>query len=86
VSGLALIRHTAPSAEHKPPALGGADAAPNTVEFALAGPLSCQAISYRFWAAKLDIPLDDAQLDVEGDPNVREFFGQQDGVRRLASR
>jgi len=48
--------------------------------------VSCQAITYRFWAAKLDIPLDDVQLDVEGDPNAREFFGQQDGVRRLASR
>lgn len=25
------------------------------------------------------------QLDVEGDLNVRGFFGQQDGVHRLAS-
>ncbi|MGH3868503.1 MAG: OsmC family protein [Pseudonocardiaceae bacterium] len=62
-----------------------ADAAPNTVEFALAGLLSCQAITYRFWAAKLDIPLDDVQLNVEGDLNVRGFFGQQDGVRWLVS-
>jgi hypothetical protein len=36
-------------------------------------------------SAELDIPLDDVQLDVEGDLNVQGFFGQQDGVRWLAS-
>jgi uncharacterized OsmC-like protein len=65
----------------EPPALGGADAAPNPVEFALAGLLSCQVVTYRFWAAKLDIPLDDVQVEVEGDLDVRGFFGLEDGVR-----
>ncbi|BBG03619.1 MULTISPECIES: OsmC family protein [Pseudonocardia] len=65
----------------EPPALGGADAAPNPVEFALAGLLSCQVVTYRFWAAKLGIPLDDVQVDVEGDLDVRGFFGLDDGVR-----
>ena len=65
----------------EPPALGGDDAAPNPVEFALAGLLSCQVVTYRFWAAKLGIPLDDVQVDVEGDLDVRGFFGLDDGVR-----
>lgn len=65
----------------EPPALGGADAAPNPVEFALAGLLSCQVVTYRFWAAKLGIALDEVQVEVEGDLDVRGFFGLADGVR-----
>jgi uncharacterized OsmC-like protein len=65
----------------EPPALGGADAAPNPVEFALAGLLSCQVVTYRFWAAKLEIPLDDVHVDVEGELDVRGFFGLDNGVR-----
>ncbi|MDQ3827394.1 MAG: OsmC family protein [Actinomycetota bacterium] len=65
----------------EPPALGGTDAAPNPVETALAGLLSCQVVTYRFWAAKLGIPLDDVQVEAEGDLDVRGFFGLQDGVR-----
>jgi uncharacterized OsmC-like protein len=65
----------------EPPALGGADAGPNPVEFALAGLLSCQVVTHRFWAARLDIPLEDVQVDVEGDLDMRGFFGSEDGVR-----
>lgn len=65
----------------EPPALGGVDAAPNPVEFALASLLSCQVVTYRFWAAKLDIPLDDVRVEVEGDLDVRGFFGFDDAVR-----
>jgi uncharacterized OsmC-like protein len=65
----------------EPPALGGTDAAPNPVETVLAGLLSCQVVTYRFWAAKLGIPLDDVQVEAEGDLDVRGFFGLRDGVR-----
>ncbi|MBW0114888.1 OsmC family protein [Pseudonocardia abyssalis] len=65
----------------EPPALGGADDAPNPVENALAGLLSCQVVTYRFWAVKLGIPLDDIAVDVEGDLDVRGFFGLDDAVR-----
>lgn len=65
----------------EPPALGGADAAPNPVGFALAGLLSCQVVTYRFWAAKLNIPLKDVQIDVDGELDVRGFFGLEDGFR-----
>jgi len=65
----------------EPPALGGDNEAPNPVEVALAGLLSCQVVTYRFWAAQLGIPLDDISIDVEGDLDVRGFFGVDDAVR-----
>ncbi|GAY08251.1 OsmC family protein [Pseudonocardia sp. N23] len=65
----------------EPPALGGQDAAINPVESALAALLSCQVVTYRFWAAKLGIPLDDVSVRTEGDLDVRGFFGLDDGVR-----
>ncbi|MDQ4116345.1 MAG: OsmC family protein [Actinomycetota bacterium] len=65
----------------EPPALGGENAAPNPVELALVSLLSCQVVTYRFWAAKLGIPLDDVHVDVEGDLDVRGFFGLDDDVR-----
>ncbi|GAA4708237.1 OsmC family protein [Pseudonocardia yuanmonensis] len=65
----------------EPPALGGGDAAPNPVEFALAALLSCQVVTYRFWAAKLGVPLDDVTVEVKGDLDVRGFFGLDDAVR-----
>src|ERR1700748_3520947 len=42
----------------EPPALGGADAAANPVQYALASLGSCQAITYRIWAAHLGVELD----------------------------
>ncbi|MGE3285365.1 MAG: OsmC family protein [Pseudonocardia sp.] len=65
----------------EPPALGGADDAANPVEHALAALLSCQVVTYRFWADKLGIPLDDVDLELEGDLDVRGFFGFDDAVR-----
>lgn len=65
----------------EPPALGGDDAAINPVESALAALLSCQVVTYRFWAAKLGIPLTDVHVRTEGDLDVRGFFGLDDAVR-----
>ena len=65
----------------EPAALAGWDAAPNPVEAALAGLLSCQVITYRFWAVRLGVPLDDVAVEVEGDLDVRGFFGLDDAVR-----
>lgn len=72
-------RHTV--AIDEPPALGGKDGAINPVESALAALLSCQVVTYRFWAAKLGIPLDDVRVETEGDLDVRGFFGLDDTVR-----
>lgn len=65
----------------EPPAVGGQDAAPNPPETALAALLACQVVTYRLWAAKLGVPLDDIQIEAEGDLDVRGFFGLDDGVR-----
>jgi uncharacterized OsmC-like protein len=65
----------------EPPALGGADAAANPVQYALASLGSCQAITYRFWAAQLGVKLDSITVRVEGDLDLRGFFGVDDRVR-----
>jgi uncharacterized OsmC-like protein len=65
----------------EPESLGGENAAANPVEYALAALGSCQAITYRFWAAHLGIALDSVHVDVEGDLDVRGFFGIDDSVR-----
>jgi len=65
----------------EPPSLGGADAGPNPVELVLAGLGGCQAIALRVWAAKLDIAFDQVRVRVEGDLDVRGFFGVDESVR-----
>lgn len=65
----------------EPPVLGGSDVGANPVEHALIALASCQAITYRFWAAQLGIELEDLEVIAEGDLDVRGFFGFDDGVR-----
>ncbi|MFB9908452.1 OsmC family protein [Allokutzneria oryzae] len=65
----------------EPVSLGGTDLAPNPVEYALAALGSCQVITYQFWAARLGIRLDSVSVAVEGDLDVRGFFGIADHVR-----
>ncbi|KQR98546.1 osmotically inducible protein OsmC [Williamsia sp. Leaf354] len=65
----------------EPPALGGENTAPNPVEYYLASLLSCQVVTYRFWAEKLGISVDDISATAEGDLDVNGFFGFDDDVR-----
>jgi len=65
----------------EPPVLGGADAAANPVQYALASLGSCQAITYRLWAEQLGIAFDTLTVRVEGDLDLRGFFGVDDTVR-----
>src|ERR1700684_387768 len=58
----------------EPPVLGGADVAANPVQYALASLGSCQAITYRVWAAQLGIELDSVSVRVEGELAPRGFF------------
>ena len=65
----------------EPDVLAGGDQFANPVEYALASLASCQAITYRFWAAKLGIQLDGLEVAAEGDLDLQGFFGLDDGVR-----
>lgn len=65
----------------EPPSLGGDGKAPNPVEYHLASLLSCQIVSWRFWAEKLGIAVDEISAVAEGDLDVRGFLGLDDGVR-----
>jgi uncharacterized OsmC-like protein len=65
----------------EPAALGGLDKAANPVEYALAALGSCQAITYQVWAAQLGVKLDKVAVEVEGDIDLRGFFGLDQRVR-----
>jgi uncharacterized OsmC-like protein len=65
----------------EPLALGGTDAGPNPVELVLTALGTCQAITYRIWAALLDIRLDTVRFATEGDLDLRGLLGLAEGVR-----
>ena len=65
----------------EPESLAGADAGASPVDYAVAALASCQAITYRFWADRLGIVLDDLEVSVEADLDLRGFFGLDDEVR-----
>lgn len=65
----------------EPPLLGGTDRAPNPVEYALAALATCQEITYRLHAAALGIPLHEVSVKLEGDVDLRGFFGVDEAVR-----
>ncbi|ORV53799.1 osmotically inducible protein OsmC [Mycolicibacter engbaekii] len=65
----------------EPPALGGENTAPNPVEYYLGSLLSCQIVTWRYWAEKLGIAVEDITGRAEGDLDVRGFFGLDDDVR-----
>lgn len=65
----------------EPESLGGTALGPNPVEIALASLGSCQAITYRVWATLRGVRVDRVKVRVEGDLDVRGFFGLDEGVR-----
>lgn len=64
----------------EPPALGGQDTGANPVEHLLAALGSCQVITYQVWAAKLDIALEEVEVDLRGELDIRGFFGLSEQV------
>ena len=65
----------------EPPALGGQGQAPNPVQIALAALVSCQVVTYRYWATRLGIRVDGLTIDAEGDLDQRGLLGLDDEVR-----
>lgn len=68
-------------AADEPPALGGADSAPNPVELVLAALGTCQEITYRAYATAMGIPLESVSVDLAGDIDLRGFFAVDESVR-----
>ncbi len=67
-----------PVAAGSVPHAGGA---PAPVEFALAALVSSQLATYRHRADELGIPLDDVEVEVEGELDARGFLGITEGIR-----
>ena len=65
----------------EPPTLAGTDAAPSPVEYALAALATCQEISYRLHADALGVPLDGVAVTLEGEIDLRGFFGSEASIR-----
>jgi putative redox protein len=65
----------------EPVTIGGTDAGPSPIEAALVSLASCQAITYRLWATKLEIDLDEVRVAIEADYDARGLLGV-DGYRR----
>ncbi len=65
----------------EPRSFGGSDSAQSPVELFLTSLATCQAITYRVWAAELGIALDRVEVEVVGDIDLRGFLGV-DGVDR----
>ena len=65
----------------EPTSLGGADAAPNPVEYVLAALGSCQEITYRLYADALGIPLNGVSVRLTGAIDLRGFFNVDQSVR-----
>jgi uncharacterized OsmC-like protein len=59
----------------EPKSVGGTGVGANPIQLALAALGSCQAITYRYWAEILGLRLDGVSVRVEGDVDVRGFFG-----------
>lgn len=77
---VAKLRHHEITVD-EPAALGGEDAGPNPVELILAALGTCQEITYKAYATALGIPLDNVSVKLEGDLDLRGFFGVDDTVR-----
>jgi len=65
----------------EPRSLGGGGVAANPMQYALASLGSCQAITYRIWAAHLGVTLHSVTVRVEGDLDLRSCYGVDDGAR-----
>ena len=65
----------------EPPTLAGTDLAASPVEYALAALATCQEITYRLHADALGVPLDGIAVSLEGDIDLRGFFGSDASIR-----
>ena len=60
---------------------GGTGDGPNPGVLGRAALASCLAITYGMWAARLGVPFDSLEVDVEADYDVRGELGVDDAIR-----
>ena len=65
----------------EPPVLLGANHGANPVEYVLAALASCLTTSLVFYAAAQGVKIEDVELQLEGDLDVRGFLGLSEDVR-----
>jgi uncharacterized OsmC-like protein len=65
----------------EPDVLLGTDSGPNAVELVLAALGSCYAVGFAYNAAALGYELEELTYDVEGDLDLRNFVGIEEGPR-----
>lgn len=65
----------------EPGALAGDDAAASPVEYALGALVSCQVVVFRLYAQQLGLTIDELEITVEGDLDVRKLFGIDESGR-----
>ncbi|MEM7540670.1 MAG: OsmC family protein [Pseudomonadota bacterium] len=65
----------------EPPSIGGDDAGPNPIELVLAALGSCQEITYKAFGAALGIDVQSVSVQLDGEINLRGFFGIDEDVR-----
>ena len=64
----------------EPRSFGGTDSAQSPVELLLTSLATCQAITYRLWAAELGVALERVGVEVAGELDLRGFLGLEEGV------
>jgi uncharacterized OsmC-like protein len=62
----------------EPRSFGGSDSAQSPVELLVSSLATCQAVTYRLWAAELGIDLGRVGVEVQGDLDLRGFLGMSD--------
>lgn len=65
----------------EPEGLGGRDSAADPVELLLAALTSCVSIGLVTQAAKLGIGIDDFEIEIDGDLDLRGYFGLDPEIR-----
>lgn len=65
----------------EPAGLGGTDKGANPVEHLLGALGACQVITFQVWADKLGISVEEIDIALTGELDLRGFFGVDPGVR-----
>jgi uncharacterized OsmC-like protein len=75
------VRSFEPLIIDEPPAFGGTDRGPNPAELLLVALGSCQALTLAMLAEQLELQIDDLEVEVFADLDLRGFLGIDSGIR-----